>query len=215
MVISPSATTPPPPRPQGDLGIQVTVKIDGVLQTLWLSRRSTLESQVYETPKDVRLGFPVGQMVEQLLEAATLDTPLPEVVKAAKIDRLEMRRSPGETDFTFGLEFVTNYDTSRDSTLRLKLILGKTAAGATFSLKLRLGNPLDPVEFDLTLNSQGLFARLEQSSTPKRFTLAPLGKILSPELGELMGAVEITPLEIAIGHDKASSSYVLAARLDG
>lgn len=58
---------------------------------------------------------------------------------------------------------------------------------------------------------------LDQTNAPvrKSFTASSFGNALPTELAELIGDIEITPLKIAFGTDKASGNYVFALQLDG
>ncbi|TVP63370.1 MAG: hypothetical protein EA343_08255 [Nodularia sp. (in: Bacteria)] len=237
-MIFPPDKTINPLRPEGNFGVQITVAVDGAYRTLWLSGITTPQAEIFRTPPDISLGLPVGRMIEQLV-GTVLDTKLFENVEleSVKVERLELRRSklpatPAEektppqstlstsTEFTFGLEVSVAYGESK---LRVWLMASKREQ----KLQIRLGDPHNPsIEIDIKLDKEGFFAYLEQSDNPKSFNLAPLGRVLSPEIEQLMGAIEITPLEMAIGTYKSSdkpnqpnrkktSSYVLAFRLEG
>lgn len=233
-MIAPPDKTVKPLRPQGNFGVQITVVINGTDKTLWLDGITTAQADIFRTPSDLRLDIPVGQMLNSLLQDTPLAGDLPEVVRSAQVDRLELRKLEGKSNFSFGLEISVAYD---DSEVRLWLILEKiTVNNKTkyeFALKIRLGDPLIPsIEIDIELDTNGFFAHLEQTHNPKSFNMAPLGRVLSPELEELMGKIEITPLEMAISSYKSSDdsnkltninqpnqkntrSYVLAFRLQG
>lgn len=222
-MIFPPDQTIKPLRPEGNFGVQITVSVDGGYKTLWLSGISTPTADIFRTPQDLRLDIPIGQMINSLLQGTPLASELPEVVKSARVDRLELKKPAGKSNFSFGLEISVAYG---ESEVRLWLILEKATVNnkATygFALKIRLGDPQNPsIELDIELDNNGFFAHLEQSHNPQSFNLAPLGRVLSPDLEELMGAIEITPRELAIGSFKKSSddskkrSYVLAFRLQG
>lgn len=233
-MIAPPDRTVQPLRPEGSFGIQITVSIDGGYKTLWLSGISTPTADIFRTPQDLHLGIPIGQMINSLLQGTPLASELPEVVKSARVDRLELKKPAGQSNFSFGLEISVAYG---ESEVRLWLILEKATVNnkATygFALKIRLGDLYNPsIELDIELDENGFFAHLEQLHNPQSFNLAPLGRVLSPELEELMGAIEITPRELAIGSFKSSDnsknppnsnqpnqkntrSYVLAFRLQG
>ncbi|MEO1621991.1 MAG: DUF6603 domain-containing protein, partial [Cyanobacteria bacterium J06632_3] len=111
--------------------------------------------------------------------------------------------------YTFGLEISVPYG---ESELRLWLMVSKTEQ----QLQIRLGDPDNPsIKLQITLAQEGFFASLDQGNDPKSFGLAPLGRVVSPELEDLMGTIEITPLAMAIGSYKKTGSYVLAFKLQG
>ena len=199
-----------PMTPEGDFGVEIVVTIDGVVRTLWLSRTQAGTADIFRTPEDERLGLPVDQVVEEVLAGASLDADLPEIVKSARVDRLELKRTA--KGFAFGLEIAVDYG---ESTLRVWLRLSRATGSWSFGLILRLGDPDDPVEVEVELGSDGFFARLDQSSEPKSFNLGTLGRVLSSELTELMGAAEITPREMALGTHTASGNYLLALQFAG
>ena len=234
-MIAPPDQTVKPPRPEGNFGTQITIALDGGYKTLWLSGITTSASDIFCTPSDLRLGIPIGQMLNSLLQGTPLEGDLPEVFKFARVDRLELKKPVGKSNFSFGLEISVTYD---DSDVRFWLMLEKAAPDGKekyqFALKIRLGDPHNPsIELDVSVDKDGIFAHRKQDEhNPKSFNLAPLGRVLSPELEKMMGAIEITPLEMAIGSYKASDeptqnktstqpyqenarSYVLAFRLQG
>lgn len=217
MVIRPPGKAVQPPRPRGSFGLEITLMIDGVPQPIWLSGHSTARGDIFRTPADVRLGLPVGKLVTQLLQGAGLDDEDNEklsYVESALVDRLELQRQGA--GFVFGLEIAVKYGAAEDSMLRLWVRLGKENNNATFGLKLRLGDPAEPVEVDVEVNDQGFFARLSQTAaSPRRFNLASVGQVLSPELADLMGAIEIAPQEMVLGAHRASGSYLFGVQLAG
>lgn len=210
------SNTTAPLRPPGNFGVQITVAIDGDYQTLWLSGIKTAEADIFRTPPTRRLRLPVGRLVEQLFTGIKLDTTLFENVdiESVKVDRLELIRpkadsSKEDSSYTFGLEISVPYG---ESELRLWLMVSKTEQ----QLQIRLGDPDNPsIKLQIALAQEGFFASLDQGNDPKSFGLAPLGRVVSPELEDLMGAIEITPLAMAIGSYKKTGSYVLAFKLQG
>lgn len=199
-----------PLRPEGKFGVEITIAIDGALRTLWLSGIDSLDNDIFRTPPDVRLGLPIGQMVEQLLEDLSLKEDLfPNIdLGGITVDRLELRRSKASTtqSFTFGLEISIPYG---EAQLRIWLMLNNSEQ----TLQLRLGDLNDPTTLAVSLAETGLFLHFQQSSNPKSFNLASVGRVVSSDLEQLMGAIEINPAEMVIGSHKASGSYVLAFRL--
>lgn len=231
---NPHAKRDPGLRPDGKFGVQIILTIDGVPKPFWLGGSTLTDASggqvdVFRTSPAVRLGLPIGEMIDQLLRGARLNAPLPEVVRSTKVNRLELRQTKPSaqpatgqatkqtTDVSFGLEIELNYGASGGSAVRLWMVLGKQDGQWTFKFKLYLGNPANPVEVNVTLDDEGNFlASFSQvPENAKSFSLAEVGRLLSPKMATLMGAINVTPLMMAIGIHKNSRNYVLAFQLSG
>lgn len=231
---NPLAKLDPVLRPDGKFGVQIILTIDGVPNTFWLSGDTLKDANgqevdVFRTSPAVRLGLPIGQMITQLLKGVGLNKALPGVVQSTKVNRLELRQtkpakitaSGGDpkqkTDVSFGLEIELNYGDSGDSAMRLWMVLGKKDGQWTFEFKLYLGNPANPVEVNVTLDDEGNFLAsfTQDAKNAKGFSLAEVGRLLSPEMERVMGVINVAPLMMAIGIHRGSSNYVLAFQLSG
>ncbi len=231
---NPLAKLDPEIRPDSKFGVQIILTIDGVPKTFWLGGDTLKDANgqevdVFRTSPAVRLGLPVGQMIAQLLKGAGLDKDLPKVVTSTRVNRLELRQTkpaktnaPGgdpkqKTDVSFGLEIELNYGASGGSAMRLWMVLGKKADQWTFEFKLYLGDPANPVEVNVKLDDKGNFLAsfTQKPENAKGFSLAEVGRLLSPEMERVMGEIHVTPLMMAIGIHKGSGNYVLAFQLSG